>query len=174
MMMMVVMAVPMIVAVAVFVVMIVMMVMTIMRVTMPVIGAMHRLERSDCLAHRRAQAFQHRAQHVIAADQDAQGLDLDLRLEVAVAEVPGKLGKVQNVARDHLKEFFLLGNDLDLTAVFQDEAVTVGEEHWLGQVDEDGLTAVQRDALAAQVPLVLREANGGRGGPKVLPAADVG
>ena len=174
MMMMVVMAVPVIVAVAVFVFMIVMMVMTIMRVTMPVIGAMHRLERSDCLAHRRAQAFQHRAQHVIAADQDAQGLDLDLRLEVAVAEVPGKLGKVQNVARDHLKEFFLLGDDLDLSAVFQDEAIPVGEEHWLGQVDEDIFAAVERDALSAQVPLVLREAYGGRGGPLVLPVADVG
>lgn len=174
MMMMVVMAVPMIVAVAVFVVMIVMMVMTIMRVTMPMIGAMHRLERSDCLAHRCPQAFQHRAQHVIAADQDAQGLDLDLRLEVAVAEVPRKLGKMQHVARHHLKEFFLLGDDLDLTAVFQDEAVTVGEEHWLGQVDEDIFAAVERDALSAQVPLVLREAYGGRGGPLVLPVADVG
>src|SRR5690606_5990184 len=110
---MVVMAVPvgMAMAVAVLMVMVVMMVMPIMRMTMPVISAVHRLKWGDHLAHRRAQAFQHRPQHVIAADQDAQGLDLDLRLEVAVAEVPGKLRKVQHIARHDLVEFLLLGDD---------------------------------------------------------------
>src|ERR1700704_7176518 len=54
------------------------------------VGAAFRIERRAHLAHLRAQALQHVDDHVIVADQDAVGVDL--RRQVAIAEMPGEAG----------------------------------------------------------------------------------
>ena len=71
------------------VVMVMMMVMiVIMAVAEPGagIGAAQRIERFGHVFHLRAEPFKHRADHPVAADQDAALLDL--RGEVAITNVP--------------------------------------------------------------------------------------
>ncbi len=79
-------------------------VIVIMRMAVAGIGAAHRRERLDDIGHRRAEAFEHRLDDMVAQDEDAIGLDR--RGEMAVADMPGKLGEMHRVARADVVELF--------------------------------------------------------------------
>src|SRR5690349_13949109 len=100
-----------------------MMVMVVVRMAVIVtgIGAAHRAERLRNLAHRGAETLQHRLDDMVAQDEDAVGLDR--RREVAVADVPGKLGQMNGVAGTDVVDLFWCGDDFELAAVFQHQPV---------------------------------------------------
>ena len=102
---------------------------------------------------RGAEPFQHRLDDVVAQDEDARFLDL--RREMAVADMPGKLGEMRRVAATHIVELFLGGDDLDLPAVVQHQHVAMVEHDRLGQIDQHPAAVGEFDDLAAQVPLVM-------------------
>ena len=60
------------------------------------VGAAFGIERRAHLAYFGAQALQHVDDHVIVADQDAVGVDL--RRQVAIAEMPGESGEGRGIA----------------------------------------------------------------------------
>jgi len=136
------------------------------------IGAMHGLEWLYRFPHGRAKAFKHGADDMIAPDQDA--LRLNLCLKMAIAQMPGYLGKVQRIARNDLVKLLLFGNDLDQPAVLQHEAVAMRKHDRFGEIDQHLLSAAQPETLAAQMAFVLRQENGVGGRPGILAAADMG
>jgi hypothetical protein len=151
-------AVALAVLVAVVVVMAVAVIMPMivaMRVAVPGIGAAQRLERLGDLPHGRAEAFQHRADDVVAQDQDAVGLDL--RGEMAVADVPGELGEVHRPAGADVVDLLLGRYDLGAAAVVEHQHVAMVERDGLGQVDQHLVAMHQRQDAAAQVALVMGE-----------------
>ena len=64
------------------------------------VGAAFGIERRANLAHLGAEALQHVDDHVVVADQDA--VILDLRRQVAVAEMPRQPRKGRRIAPAHL------------------------------------------------------------------------
>ena len=89
-------AVPMVMSVAVAVV------VAVVVPAMAVIGAACRLERCLDVGNRRPKPLQHRADDVVARHEDAPLLDL--RRQVAVAEVPGELDQVPRIAALDLQQ----------------------------------------------------------------------
>lgn len=61
-----------------------------------VIGAAQRMEGFGYLAHGGVEPGQHVADDVIAQDEDARFLDL--RRQVAIAEVPSEFNKMQTIS----------------------------------------------------------------------------
>ena len=72
--------------------MIVMIGMAMRMAAMGVVSAASGLERLADLGNRRAAPFEHGADHVIAQNEDA--FLLDLRREMAIAKMPGKLDQM--------------------------------------------------------------------------------
>src|SRR5215813_1602605 len=85
------------------------------------IGAAFGIERRADLAHLRAQAFQHVDDDMIVADQDAALVDL--RRQVAVAEMPGETREGGGAAAAHFDQVLLGGAHLDEATLLQPEAV---------------------------------------------------
>ena len=91
-----------------------------------VIGAALGREGGYDLRPRRAEACQHVADDMVAADQDA--VLSDLGREVPVAEVPAQPREMDGVARRHRVERLRRGGDGDQRAVLQHQRVAVRED----------------------------------------------
>jgi len=142
-----------VIVIMVMMIMVVIVVMMAMIVRLTGIGAAYRLERLADIRHRRAEPFKHILDHVVAQDEDA--LLLDLRGEMAVADVPAEFGKVHGIDRADLVEFLCAGDDLHLAAVVQYEAVAGLQHHRLDKVDQHAIALLEFEDTAAQMPLVV-------------------
>ena len=111
------------------------------------------------ILNRRAEVFEHVADHGIVADEEA--VRLDLARCVAVADVPGETGKV--VARDGEAGFGCSG-DFDQAAIGKFKGIAVVEMGGLLHVDDDGETRLGRKFAAPEEPVFVGElqAVGGR------------
>jgi hypothetical protein len=131
------------VLVAVIVTKMTMIVTTVAVIVMPVvmgmrlmlIGPAFRLERALDLHHLGAQPLEHVGDHVILTD--AQPFRPDLRLQVPVAEMPGKPHLMQGIAPLHLEQGLGLGDDLDQAAILQLIGIAMRQRGRLGQVDQN-------------------------------------
>lgn len=121
-----------------------------------VIGAMYRLEGFRDFGHRGAETFEHRLDDMVALDEDA--FFLDLRREMAIAEMPGKFDLVDDVPGPNFQQRLLGGNHLDMTGViFKFEQVAVLQHHRLLEVEHHDIVMRHMQKLAAQVAAVMRE-----------------
>ena len=77
--------------------MIVMIGMAMRMAAMGVVGAASGLERLADLGNRRTEPFEHGTDHVIAQNEDT--FLFDLRREMAIAKMPGKLDQMPAIAR---------------------------------------------------------------------------
>jgi hypothetical protein len=119
------------------------------------IGSAEWVEWLDDLAHRGTQPFEHRADDMVAQDQNAPGLDRSG--EVAIADMPGKTGKMHRIAPANLEQLFLGRDDLGVASIVEHQHVAVFQDQRLGKVDEDAVAVDQRNHLAAEMALVLRQ-----------------
>lgn len=148
-------------------VIVMMMVVVVMRVSwrrrfrMRVVGTAQGREGGGERVDMAAEAFHHRADHVVGEDQDP--VFLDLSRQMPVAEVPRKFAEMEPVPRMDLVEQFGRGFDRDGASVFEQQPVAVLKRHRLRQVHEHRPAARQRQALAAQVTFVMSERQHGDG-----------
>jgi len=119
------------------------------------IGAVQRAERLQDLADRGAEPFKHHLDDVVTQDQDSIGLDLGG--EMAVADVPGKAGEVNGIASANRQQFLVRRDDLGVAPVLEHKHVAVLEHQRLGKIDQDPIAMDERDHLAADVALVIRQ-----------------
>jgi hypothetical protein len=137
------------------------------------IGAPQGVERFMDGSHMRAQPDEHVADHVVAQDEDA--VRLDLRREVAVADVPGKFGKfLRRMAGDFHERLF--GRDhLDEPAILEFEHVAMLEENGLGEVHHHHIFMDELQAPAPQMALLVIEHDEVEGNalPLSLPAMPI-
>ena len=131
-------------------------IMMVVRMAVTRIGAAHRRKGLDDISHRRAEAFEHRLDDMVAQDEDTIGLDGGG--EMPVADVPGKLGEMDRIACADVVKLFGRRADLDQAPVLQHQPVAVGERHGLGKIDQHFAAIGEFDGPAAQMPLVMRQA----------------
>lgn len=112
---------------------------------------MHGLKAFDHIGHGRTEPFEHGLDHMIPAYQNT--ILVDLRGEMAVAQMPGKMAERHIRARLHLVKLFLGRDDLDRATVLQHKHIAVGEQDRLRQVDHHLVALVGGDKLAAQVAI---------------------
>jgi hypothetical protein len=142
----------MVVAVMMMTVVVVVVLMAV-AVTMAAVGAALGREGLAHVAHPGTKAQEHRRNDVIATDQDA--VRLDLRRQMAVADVPGEDGECTRVGGTDFEEIFLGRDHFDMAPVVEEEAVAIGQCHRLGEVDKDAVTVLQGQDLAAEVAFVV-------------------
>ena len=119
---------------------------------MRMIRPAHRLEALAHVTHVGAQPDQHVANNVIALHQNARRLDL--RRQVAVAEMPRELNEVARVFRNNRHQVLLRRDHLHLAPVIEHEPVAVREHHRARQIDEYPVAMLQAQHAPPQVPLV--------------------
>lgn len=148
-------------------IMMVMMVMAVIMVVMmmPVVVRMHmamaavgvgkRVEWRGYLAHLCAQFAQLVGHAAFAQDQDPLGGDVDGKM--MIADVPAEFDQVRGVAAGDLDEFLVGIDDFDRAVVFHNQPVAGAQFDGLEQVDQNLVAIGQRQHLAAQVPLVMRQ-----------------
>ena len=81
-----------------------------------------------------AQAFQHARDHSVRPDQDA--VFLDLRFQMPIANMPGKLRQMLGIAPAHFQQIFGLGCNLNEAAILQHKAIAIFQLHRLGEIDQ--------------------------------------
>lgn len=126
-----------------------------MAVAMSGIGAAHRVEGRHDLLDLGAEPMEHRLDDVVAQDQDA--VSCDGRRQMAVADMPGKLGQVVRIAAADGVERLVGGCDLDGAATLDRQRVTRCEHDRFREIDQDLPTVARLDHAAAQVTLVMLE-----------------
>jgi hypothetical protein len=107
------------------------------------------------VAHMRSEAGEHVADHMVAQDQDP--VRLDLRRQVAVADVPGKFGEFTCRMAGHLHQRFLCRDDLDQPAILKFEDVAMFELNGFGKVDHHDVLMHQFQAPAPQMAFLMVE-----------------
>src|SRR5262245_40239275 len=122
------------------------------------VGAALGIEGCPDLAHLGAQAFQHVDDDMVVADQDAALVDL--RRQVAVAEMPGETRDGGGVAAAHLDQVLLGGAHLDEAALLQPEAIAAVQHDGLDEIEQEVEAAVAQHAQAAAVAIVEQERDG--------------
>src|SRR5215831_8148763 len=122
------------------------------------VGAAFGIERRADLAHLRAQAFQHVDDDMIVADQDAALVDL--RRQVAVAEMPGETREGGGAAAAHFDQVLLGGAHLDEAALLQPEAVAAVQHDGLDEIEQEVEAAIAQHAQAAAVAVVEQKRDG--------------
>jgi hypothetical protein len=119
-----------------------------------VIGAVHWLEGFGDFRHGRSKPFQHGLDDMVALDQ--YPLFLDLRGEVAVAQMPGEFDLVDRVAGADLQKRLLCGNDFHMTrTVLEFEEIAMLEDNRLPEVEHHDVVMGHVKQLAAQMTLVM-------------------
>lgn len=143
-------------------VMMVSMIMTMvmaMIVAMPVsramIGAAHGMERFGYLANRSAKPVEHVPDDMVTQDEDARFLDL--RRQMAVAEMPGEFDEMQAVLRCYFVKRLFGGDHLDRLAGLREEKLAMSKLHGLLEVEHDDVVALRVQELAAHVALIMRQ-----------------
>lgn len=91
-------------------------------------------------------------QHVIIADDERVGVDLDRG--VAITEVPGDAGEAQRLGDGEAGEALGFGDDADEAAVVEFEAVAIGERRGVGEIEQEGEAADGRHGEASAVAVV--------------------
>ena len=91
------------------------------------IGAPHGVKRPADLGDVSAEAFQHRTDNAVALYDDT--VLFDLGWQMAIAQVPSQLAKVQAIARGDGIELFIRGDDLYLASVFQNQEIAIMERN---------------------------------------------
>jgi hypothetical protein len=122
---------------------------------MGMIGAAGRLEWLLDVAHACSQALQHRADDVIAQDEDT--ITLDLGRQVPVTQMPGKLDEVERIPCPYLEELFGRGLDLDRIPVVENQPVSMMEQHGVLEVEHHHTPVRKVQKLAAQMPQIMRQ-----------------
>lgn len=136
----------------------VIMIMVMMAVTMRMVGAMHGLEWRHHFLNLGAEPFKHAADDAITFDQN--DILADLGGEMAVAQMPGKMGEGAMTPWPYGVERLPGGKDGDGPPVFQHQGIAIGEQHRLVQVDHDDVALIGGEALAAQMTLLMVERDG--------------
>lgn len=134
---------------------VIMLIVMIMAMRVRGISAAHRREGFDDVRHSCPQSLKHVLDDMVAQDKDA--LSGDGGCQVPVADMPGKLGQMNRVARSDVIEFFGGCPDLDLAAVLQHQKVAVGEGRRFQQVDQHLAAVDEFYGASAQMPLVMRQ-----------------
>jgi hypothetical protein len=119
------------------------------------IGAPHGVKRPADLGDVSAEAFQHRTDNAVALYDDT--VLFDLGWQMAIAQVPSQLAKVQAIARGDGIELFIRGDDLYLASVFQNQEIAMGQGDRLGKIQHDPHSASQGQDFPPQMPLVMRQ-----------------
>lgn len=146
-------------------IMMVMMVMIVIVMMMPVVVRMHmamaavgvgkRVEWRSDLAHLCAQFPQLVGHAAFAQDQDPLGGDVDGKM--MIADVPAEFDQVRGIATGELDELLVGIDDLDRAVVFHNQPVAGAQFYRFDEVDQHLVATRQRQHLAAQVPLVMRQ-----------------
>ena len=110
-----------------------------------------RLERGDA----RAEPLEHARDHPVVAD--AQVIARHLRRQVSVAEVPGERQQVLRVAPAHREQRLGGGAHRDAAAVLEHETFAVAQQARLGQIEQEGDTAVALEATSTAMTIGLVE-----------------
>ena len=145
---------------AVIVMAVIMMAVIVMRMSLRLmgsgIGAAFGIEWRLDLDHARAEPAHHLLDDMIATD--AQAFGHDLRRQMAIAEMPGKLDLMNTVTRRDLKQLLIRGNDFDEAGVaFENQQVAVFEDHRLLEVEHHHVVMNHMQQLAAQMSFVMRQ-----------------
>ena len=93
---------------------------------------------------------------MVVADQDA--VALDLRRQVAVAEMPGEPRERRRVAAAHLDQVLLGRLHLDVAALLQPEPIAGVQHDRLDQVEQEVEPAVAQHAQAPAIAVVEQRA----------------
>ncbi|SFI59658.1 hypothetical protein SAMN04515648_0687 [Phyllobacterium sp. CL33Tsu] len=112
-----------------------------------------RLKGGDNLIDPCPQPLEHGLDDMVAQDHDPPFFQL--RRQVTVAKVPGKLRKMLAIARHDLVKLLVGGNDFGHSPVFEHKDVTMGKGDRLGQVNENLFAVAQGQNLAPQMPLIM-------------------
>lgn len=99
----------------------------------------------------RAELFEQRGDDVIPPEQDA--MRFDLRLEVPVTDMPGKLGEMQAVSPPHFHQVFFGCNDLDELAVVEHKRIAMTERNRIFELDPNFRPFETPEQFAAEVAI---------------------
>jgi hypothetical protein len=99
--------------------------------------------------------LQHMGDDVVAADEDA--ILFDLRLEVPVADMPGKPDEMLTVIACHFHQLFIRCNDRNEPSIFQHEAIAIGELHRPLEIDENLIAVLECNQFASDMALLCIE-----------------
>lgn len=113
------------------------------------VGAAFGLKGSRHVMHVGAKADDHLLKHVIGLN--VEGIGRDLAGGVTVADVPGDAGEFGCAMGMDLKQRLRRCDDLQMGAVVQEEAITVGEVRRFRQVEQNLVAAIGRERDAATV-----------------------
>ena len=100
------------------------------------IGAAFGIEWRLDLDQARAEPFDQRLDHVIAAN--AQGRGRDLGRQMAIAKMPGQADQVVRVRSLDLDQGFGCGHHLDQPAVFQHQRIAAAQHDGAFQIEQEG------------------------------------
>jgi hypothetical protein len=122
------------------------------------VGAALGIEGHAHLAHFRAQSLQHVDDDVIVADQEA--VVIDLRRQMAIAEMPGDPREGRGISAAYLDKVFFRRLHLDETALFQPKPVAGMQNDRLDQIEQEIQSAIAQHAQASAIPVVEQQGHG--------------
>ncbi len=99
----------------------------------------------------RTELLEHVGDDVISFEQDT--MRFDLRLEVPVADMPGKLGEMQAVSPPHFHQFFFGRDDLDELPAVEHKCIAMPERNRTFKLDQDLRALETPEQLAAEVAI---------------------
>lgn len=136
------------------------------------IGAIFRREAFAHVADTGTLMLQHMGNHMIRADENA--IFLDLRLEMPVADMPGKGNEGDRLGGGDFDQVLAGSLDFHLRSVVQQKTVAIGQLHRLFQIDKHMAAIVQLQTFAADMPVLRVEGDAVLGWPLRRGGLDVG
>ena len=103
----------------------------------------------------RAKSLQHRLDDMVLQNQNARFLDL--RCQMAVADVPAEFGKMHGIARQNFQQVFFSGDHFHELAVVQDQHVAMIKRDGGFKIDQQVVAMLKPKDFAAKVPFVVGE-----------------
>ncbi len=100
------------------------------------IGSGFRCEGRFVAQKDRSQPFDHRLDHAIGAEADRTGIE-DLYRQMPVSQMPGKPGRGCRCSGLRVHDRFRRFLDADMTAIVEQQPVTLSQYHGLGQVQQE-------------------------------------
>ena len=119
------------------------------------IGTALGIERRLHLVHRGPELFQHVGDDMVAADQDAVGLNLSR--EVTIAEVPGEPEERCCVPGSNFKERFSAREDFDDPSILELQSVAVAKQQRLWKIEQAQGSVVGRNGDPTTVARIVVE-----------------
>lgn len=126
-------------------------------VRMARIGTAHRMEWLGYHMNMGAKALKHSFDHMIV--QDKHAMRLNLRGEMAVADMPAKFAQMLRICRKRFDELLFPGNHFGKPTIGKHQRIAMIKRNRRFKVDQHGIAMLKRQHLSPQMALVMGKNN---------------